>query len=242
MLKRAPSLTDQVKAHIKQQILSDKFEDGRIPAETDLANQLGVSRTTVRDALSRLEIEGVIFRKQGAGTFVNKAGLRIKMRMEEIWSYEQVLEAHDYTPTTIILAVQEHPAGADLAAELKIEPGSPLVAIHKLFLADGEPVVMTVNHIPAGIISRPYTTADLQRPIFHFLLDYCQQHLTYYLSDIIPTLATPTLAATLHLPPQSALISFEEIGYNTDNEPVVKAFSYFRDELLRLRLIRREVI
>lgn len=84
MLKRAPSLTDQVKAHIKQQILSDEFEDGRIPAETDLANQLGVSRTTIRDALSRLEIEGAIFRKQGVGTFVNKAGLRIKMRLEEI--------------------------------------------------------------------------------------------------------------------------------------------------------------
>ena len=86
MLKRNPSLTDQAKAHIKQQILENKFEEDRIPSETDLAESLGVSRTTIRDALSRLENEGVIYRKQGSGTFVNRPGLRIKSRLEEIWS------------------------------------------------------------------------------------------------------------------------------------------------------------
>ena len=74
MITRNPSLTDQVKAHIKEQIVNDEFEDGRIPPEASLAEDLGVSRTTVRDALGKLEHEGAIFRKQGAGTFVNEAG------------------------------------------------------------------------------------------------------------------------------------------------------------------------
>ena len=55
MLRRAPSLTEQAKSYIKQRILNDEFEAGRIPSETELANELGVSRTTIRDALSRLE-------------------------------------------------------------------------------------------------------------------------------------------------------------------------------------------
>jgi GntR family transcriptional regulator len=46
--------------------LNAEFEEGRIPSETDLAVELGVSRTTIRDALSRLELEGTIIRKQGA--------------------------------------------------------------------------------------------------------------------------------------------------------------------------------
>ena len=71
MIARSPSLTDQVKAHIKERIVRGEFEAGRIPPETELASELGVSRTTVRDALSRLENEGSIYRKQGAGTFVN---------------------------------------------------------------------------------------------------------------------------------------------------------------------------
>ena len=98
MINRNPSLTEQVKTHIKKRIADDGFEDGRIPPETELANDLGVSRTTVRDALSRLEHEGTIYRRQGAGTFVNQQGLQIKSRLEEIWSYEQVLEDHGYVP------------------------------------------------------------------------------------------------------------------------------------------------
>ena len=70
MITRNPSLTDQVKAHIKERIVNDGFENGRIPPETELASDLGVSRTTVRDALSRLEHEGTIYRRQGAGTQV----------------------------------------------------------------------------------------------------------------------------------------------------------------------------
>ena len=83
MLKRPPSLTEQVKARLKQSILNEEFVDGRIPSETELAQDLGVSRTTIRDALSRLELEGAVYRKQGAGTFVNPAGLQIKTRLEE---------------------------------------------------------------------------------------------------------------------------------------------------------------
>ena len=72
MIDRHPSLTEQVKANLKTRIIQGDFADGKIPAENELATELRVSRTTVRDALSRLEHEGTIFRKQGAGTFVNE--------------------------------------------------------------------------------------------------------------------------------------------------------------------------
>ncbi|MEJ2747564.1 MAG: UTRA domain-containing protein [Anaerolineae bacterium] len=67
-----------------------------------------------------------------------------------------------------------------------------------------------------------------------------RQRLTYYLSEIVPSIADDKLAQTLHIPPQTALISFSEIGYNADNEPILHSSSYFRDDLLRLRLIRRQ--
>ena len=110
MITRNPSLTDQVKAHIKERIVNDEFDDGRIPPETELATDLGVSRTTVRDALSRLEHEGTIYRSQGAGTFVNEPGLQIRSRLEEIWSYEQVLEDHGYVPSVRVLSSRRGPA------------------------------------------------------------------------------------------------------------------------------------
>ena len=240
MLKRTPSLTEQAKSYIKDRIINDEFEAGRIPSETELAHELGVSRTTIRDALSRLELEGVIYRKQGAGTFVNEAGLQIKTRLEEIWGYEAMLEAHGYTPSTQIIKVQEQPAQAELATELGLDPTDKVLVIQKLFLADKEPVILTCNSIPIRLIQRPYTDTAFHLPMFEFLPKFCQEHLAYYLSEIIPWIAPPWVAALLKLPETpTALLSFEELGYNQDNNPIVKAQSYFRDDLLRLRLIRR---
>lgn len=240
MLKRSPSLTEKAKSYIKRRIINNEFEDGRIPSETELANQLGVSRTTIRDALSRLELEGAIYRKQGAGTFINEAGLQVKIRLEEIWGYEAMLEAHGYSPSIQIVQVEERPAGPKIATDLSLEPDEPVLAVQKLFLADGEPVILSVNHLPSKIISSSYSRDDFYAPLYKFLANFCQQHLSYYLSEIVPMLAPAWLVDSLHLPRQkTALLSFEEVGYNQENLPIVRACSYFRDDVLRLRLIRR---
>ena len=241
MIKRSPSLTNQVKSHIRQLIFDSEFEDDRIPSETELANDLGVSRTTIRDALSRLENEGVIYRRQGSGTFVNRPGLRIKSRLEEIWSYEAVLEANGYEPSTKVVDWQVESAGKTLAAELERQPGEEILIVQKLFLEDKEPVILARNHIPKNIIQEPFDEDDLERPVFEFLTAKGGQHLSYYLSDIVPVIVDGTLANTLRVSPGTAMISLEEIGYSEDNTPILKAHSYIRDDLLRLRLIRRKL-
>ena len=240
MLQRAPSLTDQTKSYLKERILNDEFADGRIPSETELADELQVSRTTIRDALSRLENEGVIFRKQGAGTFVNEPGLQIKTRLEEIWSYEDVIEAHGYTPSTRILNVEVGPAGENIASDLEIAPTDELLTIKKLFLADDQPVILAYNSIPLQLVEKPYQEDEFLAPVYQFLWENGRQRLTYYLSEIIPSIADEELAQTLHIQPQTTLISFSEIGYNGNNEPILFSSSCFRDDLLRLRLIRRQ--
>lgn len=241
MLERKPSLTDQAKAYIKQRILNDEFEDGRIPSETDLASELGVSRTTIRDALSRLANEGAVYRRQGSGTYVNKPGLQIRTRLEEIWSYESVLKAHGYTPSTRILEVRTEAADEQLTEELRLNPGEEVVVVEKLFIEDDEPVILAVNRIPRKLLTTPYEEADWHQPIYQFLLEHGQQRLAYYLSDIVPVNADQELSAILHVKRGKALIAFEEVGYSDENAIILSASSYIRDELLRLRLIRRKV-
>jgi DNA-binding GntR family transcriptional regulator len=66
--------------------------------------------------------------------------------------------------------------------------------------------------------------------------------LQFYYSEIVPVVVKGDLARVLHVPAGSALISFQETGYNDENEPIVMAYSYFRDDLLRLRIMRRQVL
>ncbi|GMQ86016.1 MAG: GntR family transcriptional regulator [Acidimicrobiia bacterium] len=239
MITRNPSLTEQVKAHIKDLILDGGFVDGRIPPEAELAEELGVSRTTVRDALSRLEHEGAVSRRQGSGTFVNVPVLQIKSRLEEIWSYEQVLEDHGYTPSVEVLKVATVAADDSTSAVLDLDGDSEVLLIEKLFLEDDRPVVLTINRIPSDIV----TDAEYERhsaiPVYEFLEQHCGRTLAYYVSDIVPVQLDDEQADRLGIDAGTLAVSFDEVGYDQDNEPVVRATSYFRDDLLRFRLIRR---
>ena len=239
MISRGPSLTEQVRQHIKQAITDEEYEDGRIPAEAELANELGVSRTTVRDALSRLEHEGTIFRRQGAGTFVNEHGLQIKSKLDEVWSYEEVLEAHGYTPSVRIIGVAEDTASATTADALAIDEGDPVLVTEKLFLEDGVPVVLTLNRIPLSLLDGNTDEAAARLPLYDFLETHGNRNLSYYLSDIVPVVLDESAAGKLELEVGTPTIVFDEIGFDLDNQPVVRATSWFRDELLRFRLIRR---
>lgn len=240
MLKRAPSLTEQTKSHLKDRILNDEFDNGRIPSETDLANELGVSRTTVRDALSRLENEGVVYRKQGAGTFINEAGLQIKSRLDEIWSYEEMIAAHGHEPSTQILDISKQPASAEIATDLNVGVDEELLVVRKLFLADNQPVILAHNYVPTKYITQTYKPEDLVIPIYEFMWGFGRQLFSYYLAEIVPSLASNELALTFQIQPQTPLIALHEIGYNDDNNPILKSTSCFRDDLLRFRLIRRQ--
>ncbi len=239
MITRNPSLTDQVKVHIKKRISQGGFEDGRIPPETELANDLGVSRTTVRDALSRLEHEGAIYRRQGAGTFVNEHGLQIRSRLEEIWSYEQVLEDHGYVPSVRVLSEAAIPADVPTVEALGLGDKAEVLTIEKLFLEDDEPVILTINRIPSPLLTGTDYADDEATPVYEFLEQHCNRTLSYYLSEIIPVSLDEDVATKLGVEQGTLAVSFDEIGFDQNNEPIVRATSYFRDDLLRFRLIRR---
>jgi GntR family transcriptional regulator len=241
VIARSPSLTEQVKQHLKERILNGDFEGGRIPAENDLAADLGVSRTTVRDALSRLEHEGAIVRKQGAGTFVNEAGLQIKSRLEEIWSYEEVLRDHGYAPSVEVLRAEIEPADALTARALGLVDGDDVIVVTKLFRENDEPVVVTANRISAALIDEA-ALEDAAAAVYDLLENHADRHLAYYLSEIVPVTLDTERARVLGVESGTAVISFEEIGYDQDDEPVVFARSFFRDDLLRFRLIRRKAV
>ena len=182
---------------------------------------------------------GAIYRRQGSGTFVNPPGLQIRSRLEEIWAYEQLLDDHGYTPSVRVLSLHTEPAGDADAAALRVAPGTPLVVMEKLFLEDEVPVVLTVNRIPRDRVDHEADEHDATVPIFEFLEAHAGATLSYYLSDLVPIALDGQRAELLGVEPGTASLSFEEVGYDAEARPVAASTSYFRDDLVRFRLMRR---
>ena len=110
---KASNLTDQVTTTLSSRIAYGKMPPGsRLPTEQDLSVEFGVSRTVVREAISRLKSEGLVETRQGAGAFVAKSQLGVPFRIaiDDVVSYQKTAEILE-----LRLAVESEAAA--LAAE-----------------------------------------------------------------------------------------------------------------------------
>ena len=90
-------------AHQVDEILLERIRDGsyvagsRMPSESELSEELGVSRATVRTALAKLAASGLIIRKQGDGTYVNAHVREASVHTGNLWDLVQLIEGNGYS-------------------------------------------------------------------------------------------------------------------------------------------------
>ncbi len=115
-----------------------------VPPERTLSAEFGTSRTTVRQALQELVVEGRLERIQGKGTFVAKPKVAQALRLT---SYTEDMRAQGLEPTSRLLGVDDLLADAELAARLEIRAGTKVLRVERLRMANGEPMAIEVTHL-----------------------------------------------------------------------------------------------
>lgn len=117
-----------------------------VPPERTLAMQFDTSRTTVRQALQELVIEGRLTRIQGKGTFVAKPKVA---QVLELTSYTESMRAQGLEPTSQLLDIGYVTADEELAERLDVKTGARVLRIERLRMANGEPMAIEVTHLAA---------------------------------------------------------------------------------------------
>lgn len=145
----------QIVSDLERQILMGDLSPGaKLPSEAELEQMYDVSRTTVRKALDVLELNGLIYRAQGRGSFVNDEGFRGVIR-EIKSSRNWRLSKKEITPRT--LSIKEIRCDDDLAAEAGFAVGDRLIEMRRLFTVNGAAAVYATHYL------RPFVTSDRLR-------------------------------------------------------------------------------
>jgi GntR family transcriptional regulator len=126
----------------------DLAPGSRIETELELMTRYGVSRATIRQALGGLIAAGLLEIRRGLGTYVRARPL--EHVMGGFYTFSREIERHGMAPGTRVLGVAVEQADERVASALGVLPGTPVVALSRLRLADDQPVVAETSWLPAG--------------------------------------------------------------------------------------------
>ncbi len=214
----------QVAQHLERMIESGDLPMGtRLENETDLADQLGLSRPTMRRAIEYLVGRGLLVRKRGIGTQVVHAKVT---RQVELTSLYDDLAKTRRDPSTRVISFRTELAPDDLAATLGIPAGTQVHVFERLRYADAEPLALMRNHVPAHLLR--LTPADLEVQGLYNLLRANGINLRIAKQAIGARAATAAEARALGETKGAPLLTMERSAYDDQGRAVEHGHHVYR--------------
>ena len=231
------TLWRQLKVVLRDLVLTELNPGDRIPTEPELCERYGVSRVTVRQAVSSLVHEGLLAKQQGRGTFV------LPRRVEEPLGQEiaippaglDVLEGSAGTLAARILTAEQLPADKRLSIRLRLAPGDLVYKVRKLHSLSGEPAHYDVSYFPDALCRDLFRHDIASRSLSDILKrEYGLEPAT--IDETIECITTDGYRANLlGVPVGAPLVLVERVYRLPSGMPVQFSRTFYRSDRYKLR-------
>ncbi|WP_110886774.1 GntR family transcriptional regulator [Deinococcus yavapaiensis] len=221
----------QVEARLRQGLAIGTWPaDQALPPERQLAEELGVSRRTLRKALERLEDEGAVIRKRGSGTYAASIPAqdedvpRLHRPLQTLTSFTEDMRARGHTVTSRWLIREITAATPDEALALAISPTARVARLKRLRFADDEPVGVELAVLPAEIAPEP---EKIEHSLYSYL-DVTNSRPVRALQHIRAMLMPAKEAELLQIPPTEPALFTRRVTYHASGRPIEFTRSFYR--------------
>jgi GntR family transcriptional regulator len=227
-------LHDQIKALILDTPAGDK-----LPSEPRLAEQLGVSRATLREAMRTFETEGLIRRKQGVGTFVVHPSQVIDTGLEVLESIETMANRLDLDVAMGDLEIHHRQPDSTEQEHLHLSPTDEVVAFERVIAVGGRPVAFLTDVLPADLVGNLQSIEHFKGSVLDLLLKKGEPQLANSRCDIRAVAAEPQVARALGIQRGDVLLKFEATLLTTTGRVVDYSQSFFLPGPFRFHVVRK---
>jgi len=226
----------QLAALLEQEIVRQRWQPGeRLPSESELCTQFELSRTTVRQALARLEQEGLVVPRKGIGTFVASASPRMWLLQSQEGFFQDEVTRLGRAVSSEILSrrVGELPHWA--ADALGLPQGAEGVVMERLRSVDGKLALCVTDCLPvaqAGVVLAMDGTQSLYERLReeHGLEVAGGRRLV----EAVP--ASKQLARLLDAPVGMPLMFIESVSWDSQMRPFHSYRSWLRTDRMRVEI------
>lgn len=243
-LRHPPNLATVVADEIRRSIEERAFPEGRLPSEPELARRLGVSRATLREAVTELEEAGLVRRRQGRGTFVTEHATSLRNILNENSGTTDVIAAAGWTPSTADVIAELRAPTRRTRDALGLPDGEMVVSIRRTRLADGSPAVAVEDTVPERVASRLGLSADRlaeelrTRSLYH-VLDDAGLAIDHGIADLRVAVARGEIARRLGLDAGSPILVLDQVDFTEDDSAVLLSHESYSPDVFTFRVYRR---
>ena len=214
----------QLAKNLRQLIFDGNMTSGdALPSERTLTRITGASRVTIRKAIDQLIDEGLLLRRQGAGTYVAP---RIEQSGEELTGFSADARNRGESPTSIWLMRTLAMPTEEEARILQIPPGEQVVRLGRVRLSDGEPLAIEHAVVPAALLDDPEKVGDS----LYRSLEAKGNRPVKGSQKLTASLATPTEAGLLSIQEGEGVLRIERFSFLEDGTPVEYTRSAYRGD------------
>lgn len=224
-------------------VLRDRCRDvvisgGRFPTEPRLAEELGVSRPLLREALSRLEHEGLLRRRRGEATSVNAVAAGIRFWFDRQETFADLFERHGLTVVQDVLSVALAPAGELDRAALGIDASRWVVAVRKRWRADGRVVVVADNFVPVPADMRPEDVVEPEQNMFHLVAELYGEVPEWEVARPTAVVADAALRSAFEIEAPAAVLALRMVGLGVSGAHLYRSIEYYPADGLDWSFVR----
>ena len=198
--------------------------DDALPPERDLADQLSVSRITVRKAVDGLVEEGLLVRRQGSGTFVCA---RVEKNFSKLTSFSEDMRARGRKPRSVWLNRAAGTVTPEEALTLRSSPGTPVYRFHRIRYADDAPMALEYATVLASCLP---SVEAVETSLYEALAENDSRPVRA-LQRLRAVLLTVEQAQLLKAQEKDAGLLVERLGFLKDGRAVEFSQSFYRGEI-----------
>lgn len=226
--KSSGAMYEQIKADLVAKIQSGEYKsDNRLPSERQMEELYQVSRVTIRKAVDDLVHQGVLIRRQGAGTFVANRKLTVSMR--ELKGIMEELQDNGLSPESQLCQCQYlaySPDLQDIWNTLNVSESEQVFFVQRLYSHQEMPLVIENNYFPA-YLGEELEVFNLEKNILYKALSMIGHPVERAQQIMSARLADTQERKLLQLKQNIAVLNLERLNLSAENEPLLFARGVF---------------
>lgn len=208
----------------------------RLPSEPALAEQVGVSRVSVRAALAQLESEGLVSRRHGSGTYVNSVRPLVRSLHQNVGS-DQLITSRGHVAGISQMNWRETVAGEEVGERLGIGAETPVIELYRVRTSDGEPVTIEHDWFPTSLL--PPEPVNLGPSLYAFLSSVCGVEVTFGIATLEPARVGTEHAGVFGVSEDELCLVIRQVDYDAGENPVSYSVEHHLASAFDFQLVRQ---